>query len=772
MQEQRSEALDSTAILRGMWRRHKKLTATVFLAIAIPAVITVYYTRQAIFVSSATIAIESSALEQLPFFRDLPKRDNVEIHMALLKSRSLGEGVVEALPKETFDELLAKGEYTDYLLVLGNMIKKWKGNPITVLSPQQRALAELQNARMEFTQDSRSPGIFFIKASGSSPRIAMDLVNTHIQVLLSRTRSGDQEQTRKAREFLEQQIQQSKENLHQAEESMTKFQQQRGRISLQSETQLDLVKLSQVESALAEATANREVVAARLTNLRQVVQRLREKDLKTASSGGKEQSSAAPASENSIQFNAFRAAQDRVTKLEEKIAELRVRYTEAHPQLQAAQEELRNEQARLAKMAKELPATAAPRTSGQPAASTLPTDRAEAERLLVALETEEGNLTAKVETLKLQVGRMRKGLRNVSEDELGYSQLSRTVEANRNLLSVLSEKLMTARIREQGEPVVIRILDPASYPASPSGSKTFKSVLMALAAAMALAVGAAFGLEYLRQPVETDEDVRKTTGLQVLGHVGIIGATVKSRKGEQASGGRSTRPIWAPPTGILLELYRAIRANMEMERLKHPFQIVLITSPGPAEGKSTTTLNISHVFRELGLRVLILEADLRRPSLQRALSLASTDTFANYLSGAATFEKVVHQLPSGVCVVLGQAVKDDPAALLASAKTKTFLHEARERFDVVLVDSPPLLAVPDNVLLLPSVDRAVLVVKASATTKRDLRNAKAMLLRTDTQILGVVLNQAHSHDVPYYRPNYQKYYHTPKVKPVKEEVKM
>ena len=771
MADQRSESPDTVAILRGVWRRHKRLTVAIFLAVAIPAVAGVYMTSEPTYVSTASLAIDSSPLDQLPFFKDLPRRDNVGIQLALLKSRSLGEGVVEALPKESFEELLAKAQYTDYFLVFSNLIRKWQGKPITVLSPQQRAVAELQNARMEFSQDLKSPGIFYLKGSASSPRIAMDLVNTYIQVLLSRTRSGDQEQARKAREFLDQQLQQAKENLNRSEQSLATFQQQRGRISLHSQTELDLVKLSQTENALAEATANREVLATRLANMRQVVQRLRDKELKGASAPEGKGDGAGLTVEDALQFNAFRAAQDRLMKLEAKLAAMRERYTEAHPLVQAAQEEVRTERARVAQMAKELPAIPAPKTaSGKAIVPALPTDLAEAERQLVALETEEANQAAKADALKLQADRMRKSLRNVSEDEMGYTQLRQSVEANRNLLSVLSDKLMTARIREQGDPGVIRILDPASFPLGASGSKVMKFILMGLAAALGLAIGAGFGLEYLRQPVETDDDIGKATGLRVLGQVGVIGVAATPRKGRKTGSASppATTPIWAPPTGVHLDLYRAIRANVEMERLKQPFQTILVTSPGPSEGKSTTVLNLAHALREFGLRVLILEADLRRPALHRVLALSSSPSFIDYVAGTVGFEDAYRQLPSGVCVTLGQPVKDDPASLLASGKTKTFLHQAREQFDVILVDSPPLLAVPDNILLLPSMDRVILVVKASATSKRELRNAKAMLLQANAQILGVVLNQAHAHDVPYYRPHYRKYYAGIKTKTAEE----
>src|SRR3990172_302939 len=320
------------AILRGISRRHKRLVAIIFFVLAIPSLAVVYLTSRPLYVSLATIAIESSPLDQSPLFKDLARKDTIVTYLVLLNSRSFTETVVEALPKESFEELLTDSQYTDYILTLSNWIKRWLGRSPTVLSPQQRAVAELQNARMEFTQVPQAPGVLNIKGSASKPRVAMDLVNTHIQVLLSRTRSSNQEEARKAREFLEQQVQQIKESLTQAEEALTKFQQQKGRLGLGSQTDFDLIRLSQIENALAEAQASREVLTARIANMRQSLDPPTIKDPRGATDlQGKEKSgtatAAASSAENVARYNAFTAAQGPLAKLEVKLVTMRERYT-------------------------------------------------------------------------------------------------------------------------------------------------------------------------------------------------------------------------------------------------------------------------------------------------------------------------------------------------------------------------------------------------------------------------------------------------------------
>lgn len=319
---------------------------------------------------------------------------------------------------------------------------------------------------------------------------------------------------------------------------------------------------------------------------------------------------------------------------------------------------------------------------------------------------------------------------------------------------------MAARIREQGESATVRIIGPAAYPLQPTQSKTLRQVLMILVMAGGLAFGAAFGIEFWRQPVETEEDVERTTGLPVVGSVGVMKTPMIVKRTQDGGASRQAVSLTTASAAdnVHIELYRAIRANVETERLKTPFRSILINSPGPNEGKSTTVLNLAHVFQVYGRRVLIVDADLRRPALHRALSLTNRPGLADFLAGKASFDQVCRVLPSGIAVIPTQSVKEDPAAILAPSGFRQLVTQAGRQFDLVLIDSPPILAVPDILLLVSAVDRVILVVKASSTSKRDLRKAQKLLKKANAHILGVILNQANQRDVDYYHPRYRKYY--------------
>ena len=745
--------LDYVAILRGIWRRHKALVAGIFFGIAVPLLLIAYAKDQTLYVSRGTISIESPVFAQLPFIRDAPRRDTIATHIVLLKSRSLSEAVLAALPKDSVSELLDRKQHTDYFLLLQNTVNRWLGKPQTVLSPEEQAITELRMARMEFTPVKEAENVFVITATATKPRVARDLVNTHIQVLLNRAKNVDQDDARKTREFLESQLKQAKESLARSEETVTKLQQQKGRIRPGGQTEVELGRLAQLENSIAETQASRQVLATRIETLRRSAEQERSREKEDNGAAAK-----SLAAENLARMNALKSAQERLSGLEAKLASMRERYTDAHPLLQVTQEEVTRQQARVAQLARQLPVTS---PAKDPSA-----ERPDPQAQLAALERESESLQTREETLKLQVARLRGNLRNLSQDEVDFGNVLRGVEANRNLVAVLSDRLMAGRIRERGDSSVVRIVDPASLPVQPTGSKTQKLVLMILGIAGSLAFGVAFGVEFWRQPVETETDVLKATGLPVLGSVGVIEyprASGPKRRGQRpvALSAQSPGTSGSRYEGIHLDLYRAIRANVETERLKSSFRSIMVTSPAPHEGKSTTILNLAHVFQEFGRRVLLVEADIRRPSLSSAVGLTNKPGLVDFLKGTATFEQACRPLPSGVIIMPGQVARGDTAALLASSRFRELLGVASQHFDLILVDTAPILAVPDNLLLAHMVDRVVLVAKVTDTSVRSLRKAQTVTERVGGTILGVVLNQADQRDVPYYHPQYRKYYASP-----------
>ena len=355
---------------------------------------------------------------------------------------------------------------------------------------------------MDFSPLREAPNVFVISATATNPRVAVDLVNTHIQVLLSRSRRVDNDEAKKSREFLEVQYQQLKDSVTRGEEAIAKLQQQKGRLRPGGQTELELVRLAQLEGTLADTQANRQILTTRIVGIRRALDQVRSQETKAAPErrGRGTQKDDEPAAvsrtaEYQARTAAFKTAQEQLARLETKLASLRERYTEAHPQVQLTHEEIVRQQARVMQLARELPTEPRPTrtTDGTPTPPATPSDRLELQNQLAALDREADTLRTKEEALKIQVAQLRGSLRNLSQDEAEFGNLRRTVESNRNLMAVLSDRLMAARIREQGDSSVIRIVDPASLPLQTNASKTQKLFMMVLALAGSIAVSLVVG---------------------------------------------------------------------------------------------------------------------------------------------------------------------------------------------------------------------------------------------------------------------------------------
>ena len=717
-------------LLRGMWRRHKLLMAAIFLGVSVPLLTAIYLTHGTTYISSATLSVETSLVDQIPGLSNervlLTRRDTVASFLVLLKGRSVSEDVVHALPNETFGELLApKGR--PYLQGATNFLRGLLGRRSSLLVPEQRAADELQG-RTDFETSGEAAGIFYIRAKASTPKAAMDIVNTYIQVLMNRTRSGNQEQARKMREFLESQFQQAKAGLAASEASLTSYERQKGRIKLGGQTELDLARLSATENALADVQASQQAIAARVAAL----QKARDAD-------------------RDPRLISLKKAQENLSRLEAKYESLRTRYTDAHPQLQLTQEELIAARARVAQLARGRP---------EILRQTLTGDPADIQRQLFALEGEGVALKVRAEAMREQVDRLRKDLGTLSQEELEFTNLRRAVEADRNLITVLSQRLVDARMREQAELSGFRIMDPASYPNAPSREYLWKFMLYALGLAAGCALAGALGLEKWREPVETEPDV-ESLALPLLGSVatfsrnGSMQGTMNGRTASATADATSLTPV-----DIHHEMYRAICATIETVGPTSSLRSFLLTSPGPGEGKSTTAINLAYAFQEFGRRVLVIEADLRRPVLARQLGLPKEGRpdLVQFLQGTATFEQVCQPLPGGVTVIPGSIAPGNATTLLASVAMRNLLKAAVKRFDIVLCDSAPVLAVPDNILLIKAFEAAIVVVKASATSKRQLAKTAKLVALSKGRIIGVVLNHADPRDVDYYHHRYRCYY--------------
>lgn len=205
------------------------------------------------------------------------------------------------------------------------------------------------------------------------------------------------------------------------------------------------------------------------------------------------------------------------------------------------------------------------------------------------------------------------------------------------------------------------------------------------------------------------------------------------------------------PKSPIAEQFRTIRTNIQFSSVDEELQTIIVTSSGPGEGKSTTTANLAVVFAQQGKRVLLIDADLRKPTVHYTFRTENHIGLSNVLTKQSTLEEAVTVTAQEKLWVLPSGpIPPNPSELLGSRGMKTFLEEAKEGYDVIILDTPPVLAVTDAQVLANLADGVVLVVSSGKTETDAAKKAKELLESAKAKILGVVLNNKKVQDSQYY----------------------
>jgi capsular exopolysaccharide synthesis family protein len=205
------------------------------------------------------------------------------------------------------------------------------------------------------------------------------------------------------------------------------------------------------------------------------------------------------------------------------------------------------------------------------------------------------------------------------------------------------------------------------------------------------------------------------------------------------------------PKSPISEQYRTIRTNIQYSSIDQEQQAIMITSSGPAEGKSTTAANLAVTFAQLGKKVLLVDADLRKPTVHHTFNQGNLVGFTSVLTKQATFEDaVITTDEQDLYILTSGPIPPNPAELLSSKAMEQFIEKAKREYDFVLFDTPPLLAVADPQILANKCDGSILVVYSGKTEIDQAKKAKELLTNAKSKLLGVVLNHKEIKNNDYY----------------------
>ena len=342
----------------------------------------------------------------------------------------------------------------------------------------------------------------------------------------------------------------------------------------------------------------------------------------------------------------------------------------------------------------------------------------------------------------------------VQQNAIQYNILKREADTNKEIYKNLLMRMKEVGVAASLNPSNIQLIDQAEVPRAPIRPNRQRSLLMAIVAGLFVGMGLAFFLDYLDNTVKTPEDIEQMIRLPSFGMVPEISHEKRKRVDR-----RSSHPVelitFRHPKSMLSEAYRSIRTSILLSISEKPPKTIVFSSPNPGEGKTTTLINTAIALSQLGAQVIIIDADMRKPRVHEVFGQGNGTGLSTFLSGHASLASLIKKsdVPN-LHYISGGPIPPNPSELLGSNLFKKMLQSLGEKFDQIIIDSPPIIGFTDSIILSASVEGVILVVTGGKTPKGTLKQAKEALMQVNAKILGVVINRI---NIEGY--DYKDYYH-------------
>ncbi len=368
------------------------------------------------------------------------------------------------------------------------------------------------------------------------------------------------------------------------------------------------------------------------------------------------------------------------------------------------------------------------------------------QRLAERLKADYERTAREEQSLKAALNQAKNEASQQNQDNYQFSILQQEVETSKKLYTDFLQKTNQANLQtasQQNKGKMIELIEPALVPALPVGPDRLRTIMIGFLLSLAAGIALALFLEFLNNTIKSVEDVTEHLGLPTLAIVPTL--TKKPQPQLQA----------VDPTSLTPDALITTR-----EKFTPQIGNLMVSQPG--EGKTTTAINTAIALSQLKVRTLLIDADMRRPSLHKAFGAPNGQGLSNYLSGNVDVGDVIQKLPIPNLYLLPCGmIPPDPAELVSSAKMKELLEILSSEFQHIIIDSPPLINVSEPIVLATLVDGVIFVVKGAETKRSIVRRAKQELRNVRARIIGIVINnldlKTEGYDDYYYQRYHSKY---------------
>jgi capsular exopolysaccharide synthesis family protein len=670
--------------------------------------------------------------------------------LELLSSRSLAERVVKKLNLGARPSLESQSDMKRNLLrtVKWLVTLKWlraKRAP----PPDEKAKMDAQdsysfladvllwNLSVRPVEDTRLVNVFY---TSPLPSLAAEIVNTVIEEFINYSVETRYEATQQASDFLTDQIAQLREDLSARERELQKYGEEKKILYLNEKENTVVTKFAELSRAFTDAQIQRVEKEAYLKEL------------------------------NSLRIDAMPAYINNPL-----IQDLKTRYTSAKNEYEEKSRfflpdypDMVKLRARMESIRNEL--------------------QSEIQKELKSAESAYSAAREKEDSLRVLVEGQRQDVQKMNNNAILYNSLLVDVQTKRDLLNSLvakqNETLVSARIGGY-KTSYVKIVDRALVPSEPISPNVRRNLLLAIILGLIGGVALAFAADYLDNTIKGPEDVEKLVGLPSLGIIPHLSPDGFHKKYGRYSGYKyayrkryespekdknpskeNTMPEvseielinYLYPKFSIAEDYRIVRTSIFFSRSERTPKAIAFTSTFPQEGKTATIANIAISFAQLGGKILVIDADLRKPRLHKIFKVRNLRGLSSYLTSKATLEEIVQKTAiENFWLIPCGPIPPNPAELLNSKKMGDLLNQVKENFDTILIDTPPVLAVIDPVIISSFADATVFIVLAGKTTRRPFVRAVGEIRKAKSDILGVVFNEVKLRKDVYYSSYYHHY---------------
>jgi len=523
--------------------------------------------------------------------------------------------------------------------------------------------------------------------TNTDPVRARDVVNTLVQAYLDRTLSFKTEEASRTVTFVEDQLKGTRDELDQSEKNLQSYKSTSGVVKLDAEAEELVKKLSEIEKDRAAVTLQRKQVEFALAAL---LEARRKGQVYT------------PAVFREDPLIASMAT--RLTELEVQKRALVSENTEIHPQVKAVQSQIDQLQ----------------------------------KKLQSTYETSKLNLARQETSILQQLSQYEAKMRTLPAAERDLARLMRLSKVNADIYMFLLQKHEEARILKASTISNIKVVDPAITPDLPVKPQKKKNLLLGLLVGLMFGVGAAFFMDYLDDTIKDEEEAKRALGWPLL-------ALIPAIEGDSDVGQAPTRAsrlvVRTKPKSPTAEAFRGLRTAIHFSSLKRDTKVVMITSSFPGEGKSTIAANLALTFAQAGNRVILVDCDLRRPSMNTLFEHSRSPGVTEVLAGDISLAEALHTTEiENISLLTAGTIPPNPAELLCSDNMRDLLSGLRESYDMVIIDAPPVIPVTDAPLLTAFTDMVVVVVESGRIPAKAAQRMKELLQSVQAPVSGFILN--------------------------------